>query len=148
MLLLLFLLLLWWWLQDTYGGFLDYQLSDDFVYYADLAFQHLGPYVKHWLTFSEPMSICQLGYGVGIYAPGVERGSYGQYRSGYLPTHCCSCCCCNLQRHSLHGWPAEACQGRNTRAPQGALICTLKLPCLTLTSCTTGPYRHPPPWFV
>lgn len=29
------------------------------------------------------MSICQLGYGVGIYAPGVERGSYGHYRCGH-----------------------------------------------------------------
>lgn len=70
-------------LQDTYGGFLDYQLSDDFAYYADIAFEHLGPYIKHWLTFNEPMSICQLGYGVGIYAPGVERGAYGHYRCGH-----------------------------------------------------------------
>lgn len=50
------------------------------MYYADIVFQHLGPYVRHWLTFSEPMSICNLGYGVGIYAPGVEQGTEGQYK--------------------------------------------------------------------
>jgi beta-glucosidase/6-phospho-beta-glucosidase/beta-galactosidase len=67
-------------LQDTYGGLLDQQLSEDFVYYADIVFQQLGPYVRHWLTFSDPMAICQLGYGVGIYAPGVEKGAVGHYR--------------------------------------------------------------------
>jgi beta-glucosidase/6-phospho-beta-glucosidase/beta-galactosidase len=50
------------------------------VYYADIVFQQLGPYVKHWLTFSDPMAICQLGYGIGIYAPGVEKGAMGHYR--------------------------------------------------------------------
>jgi beta-glucosidase/6-phospho-beta-glucosidase/beta-galactosidase len=67
-------------MQDTYGGFLEQQLSEDFVYYADIVFKHLGPYVQHWLTFSEPMSICQLGYGTGVYAPGVAKGAEGQYR--------------------------------------------------------------------
>lgn len=67
-------------LQDTYGGFLEQQFAEDFVYYADVVFQHLGPYVRHWLTFSEPMSICNLGYGVGIHAPGVDKGAEGQYK--------------------------------------------------------------------
>lgn len=66
--------------QDAYGGFLDQQLGEDFLYYADIVFEHLGPFVKHWLTFSEPMSICHLGYGVGAYAPGVAKGVQGQYR--------------------------------------------------------------------
>lgn len=70
-------------LQDTYGGFLDQQLSEDFLYYADIVFAQLGPYVKHWLTFSDPMAICQLGYGVGVYAPGVEKGAAGHYRCGH-----------------------------------------------------------------
>ena len=66
--------------QDLYGGFLDFQLAEDFANYADIVFQHLGPYVKHWLTFNEPMSICQLGYGVGVHAPGVRGASKAQYR--------------------------------------------------------------------
>eukprot|EP00882_Tetradesmus_deserticola_P016704 GHRQ01017859.1.p1 GENE.GHRQ01017859.1~~GHRQ01017859.1.p1 ORF type:complete len:286 (+),score=117.14 GHRQ01017859.1:118-975(+) len=70
-------------LQDIYGGFLDPQLSEDFVYYADVVFQQLGRYVRHWLTFSDPMATCQLGYGVGAYAPGVEKGAAGHYRCGH-----------------------------------------------------------------
>jgi hypothetical protein len=91
-----------------YGGFLDPQIAEDFVYYADTVFRELGHLVQHWITvggagrgfaggvgggpvrapgpdgakpesggssypkntpqipqFNEPMSICQLGYGIG-----------------------------------------------------------------------------------
>jgi beta-glucosidase len=70
-------------LQDAYGGFLDGQLADDYAYYADVVFGALGDLVGHWLTFSEPMSICQLGYGIGVFAPGVAGGARGQYRCGH-----------------------------------------------------------------
>jgi beta-glucosidase/6-phospho-beta-glucosidase/beta-galactosidase len=33
--------------------------------------------------FNEPMSICQLGYGIGVFAPGVEAGTTGQYKCGH-----------------------------------------------------------------
>ena len=29
------------------------------------------------------MSICQLGYGIGVFAPGVEAGTAGQYKCGH-----------------------------------------------------------------
>jgi beta-glucosidase len=71
-------------LQEAYGGFLDVQFADDFAHYADLVFGALQPLgVKHWITFSEPLSICQLGYGIGTAAPGVARGSAGQYLCGH-----------------------------------------------------------------
>jgi beta-glucosidase len=71
-------------LQDDYGGFLDPQFADDFVHYADVVFGALHPLgAKHWITFSEPMSICQLGYGIGAAAPGVAKGSAGQYLCGH-----------------------------------------------------------------
>eukprot|EP00877_Chromochloris_zofingiensis_P010272 jgi/Chrzof1/5499/Cz16g05160.t1 len=70
-------------LQDIYGGLMDQQFSEDFIYYADIVFEHLGPLVKHWLTFNEPMSICHLGYGIGIFAPGVEGGTQGHYKCGH-----------------------------------------------------------------
>jgi beta-glucosidase/6-phospho-beta-glucosidase/beta-galactosidase len=66
--------------QERYGGFLDTQLAEDYVYYADVVFGSLGHLVTHWLTFSEPMSICELGYGVGAFAPGMEQGAAGQYK--------------------------------------------------------------------
>ncbi len=46
--------------QDLYGGFINTQLSEDFAYYADIVFEHLGPYVQHWLTFN-----VSTGTGVG-----------------------------------------------------------------------------------
>jgi beta-glucosidase/6-phospho-beta-glucosidase/beta-galactosidase len=66
--------------QDLYQGFLDPQVAADFTNYADIAFREFGPYVKHWLTFNEPMSICQLGYGIGVHAPGHEGAAKAQYR--------------------------------------------------------------------
>lgn len=29
------------------------------------------------------MSICQLGYGIGVFAPGKEEGTAGQYKCGH-----------------------------------------------------------------
>jgi hypothetical protein len=29
------------------------------------------------------MSICQLGYGIGVFAPGVEGGAAGQFKCGH-----------------------------------------------------------------
>lgn len=33
-----------------YGGFLDAQFVEDYVYYADTVFQELGHLVRHWIT--------------------------------------------------------------------------------------------------
>lgn len=69
--------------QDSYGGFLDGQLAEDFLYYADVVFSSLGSLVQHWLTFSDPMAICGLGYGLGAGAPGMSHGAAGQYACGH-----------------------------------------------------------------
>ena len=57
-------------LQDRYGGFNNSALIEDFAYYARTGFRAFGDRVKHWITFNEPNSICRMGYGEGIYAPG------------------------------------------------------------------------------
>lgn len=51
--------------QDKYGGFNSSDLVDDFVYYADVVFKELGPLVKYWVTFNEPLVTCMLGYYLG-----------------------------------------------------------------------------------
>ena len=54
-------------LQDKYGGFMSPKLAADFAYYADAVFGALEPLgVKWFLTFNEPMSICNLGYNNGV----------------------------------------------------------------------------------
>lgn len=52
-------------LQDKYEGFNSSEVVQDFVYYADVVFQELGQYMKHWVTFNEPLVTCSLGYYVG-----------------------------------------------------------------------------------
>lgn len=62
------------WLQDKYGGFNSSQLVDDFVYYADTVFSHLGRFVQRWITFNEPLVTCDLGFKAGerpMVAPGL-----------------------------------------------------------------------------
>lgn len=53
------------WLQDKYGGFKSSLLVDDFVYYADTVFSHLGRFVHKWITFNEPLVTCDLGFKAG-----------------------------------------------------------------------------------
>jgi beta-glucosidase/6-phospho-beta-glucosidase/beta-galactosidase len=52
-------------LQDEYGGFNSSRLVDDFAYYADTVFSHLGRFVKTWITFNEPLVTCDLGFKAG-----------------------------------------------------------------------------------
>jgi beta-glucosidase len=75
-------------LQDAYGGFAaedPTRFAADFAAYADVAFSELsGPgLVDEWITFNEPISICSLGYGQGIFAPGVKGGKDGEHRCGH-----------------------------------------------------------------
>lgn len=34
-------------------------------------------------SFNEPLSICELGYSVGVFAPGIKGGPAGQYKCGH-----------------------------------------------------------------
>lgn len=34
-------------------------------------------------SFNEPLSICELGYSIGVFAPGVKGGPAGQYKCGH-----------------------------------------------------------------
>jgi len=75
-------------LQDSYGGFAaedPTRFAADFAAYAEVAFRELsGPgLVDAWITFNEPISICSLGYGSGIFAPGSKGGVQGEHRCGH-----------------------------------------------------------------
>lgn len=72
-------------LHEKHKGFLaeGTAFQDAFVYYADVLFRELGPLVKLWMTFNEPLSICELGYSAGVFAPGIKDGPAGQYKCGH-----------------------------------------------------------------
>lgn len=57
-------------LHDVYGGWLSSSIIDDFAVYADTCFKLFGDRVKYWITFNEPNIFVQMGYDLGIFAPG------------------------------------------------------------------------------
>ncbi|KAF8062721.1 hypothetical protein HT031_004051 [Scenedesmus sp. PABB004] len=95
-------------LQDAYGGFTSPRIIDDFAYYADTAFRLFGHRVKRWLTFVEPFVICNMQYGNGQLAPGVDYGDAGRYACGH-----------NLLR--AHAAAAGAYVARHRAAQRGGL---------------------------
>eukprot|EP00882_Tetradesmus_deserticola_P023894 GHRQ01026061.1.p1 GENE.GHRQ01026061.1~~GHRQ01026061.1.p1 ORF type:complete len:174 (-),score=34.51 GHRQ01026061.1:299-820(-) len=70
-------------LQDKYGGFLSSKVQDDFLYYADTLFKHLGDIVDQWMTFNEVISICELGYQLDVFAPQANKGLGAKYTCGH-----------------------------------------------------------------
>lgn len=42
-------------LQNSYGGWLDNQIVDDFVAYAQVVFERYGNKVPRWFTVNEPI---------------------------------------------------------------------------------------------
>jgi len=58
-------------LYDRYGGFLNKEeYVADYVHFAKVMFQAMGPKVKYWITYNEPWCSSILGYGIGVFAPG------------------------------------------------------------------------------
>jgi beta-glucosidase len=54
----------------TNGGWINSSIVDYYLAYADAVFDAFNQDVKLWLTFNEPWTFCQLGYGDGTHAPG------------------------------------------------------------------------------
>ncbi|XP_063932811.1 myrosinase 1-like isoform X1 [Zophobas morio] len=59
-------------LHENVGGWLNETIVDIFANYARLAFDLFGDRVKYWVTFNEPLSICQQGYETGGKAPAIS----------------------------------------------------------------------------
>ncbi len=57
-------------LQDR-GGWLNRDITRAFARYAEVVAQHFKGRVHTYMTLNEPQCIAQLGYGVGVHAPGL-----------------------------------------------------------------------------
>ncbi len=69
-------------LQDE-GGWPQRSTAEAFVEYADVVSRHLGDRVKHWVTHNEPSVIANLGYLMGIHAPGVKDELHAAMRTSH-----------------------------------------------------------------
>jgi beta-glucosidase len=59
-------------LQDRVGGWESRETSEAFGHYAGYVAQHLSDRVKHFFTINEFGAFMELGYGIGIHAPGLK----------------------------------------------------------------------------
>ncbi|KAI7754034.1 hypothetical protein M8C21_029146 [Ambrosia artemisiifolia] len=56
-------------LEERYGSWLDPQMQDDFVHFAETCFKSFGDRVKYWVTINEPNLVSEMGYERGDYPP-------------------------------------------------------------------------------
>lgn len=68
-------------LQDL-GGWPNRDVTDWYAEYADRMFNRLGDRVSLWSTFNEPWVVAALGYGQGIFAPGLADATQ-QYQTAH-----------------------------------------------------------------
>lgn len=68
-------------LQDL-GGWNHRDSADWFADYARLMFERLGDRVAFWATHNEPWVVAALGYGQGVFAPGIADASQ-QYQTAH-----------------------------------------------------------------
>lgn len=57
-------------LEDRYGGWLNRQIVEDFVHYADVCFMAFGDLVETWIILNEPNIFTSLGYQLALHPPG------------------------------------------------------------------------------
>ena len=69
-------------LQDKYGGWEGRETSEAFANYAGYAAEKLSDRVKHFFTINEFGAFVELGYNIGIHAPGIKLppGRFNQTR--------------------------------------------------------------------
>lgn len=65
-------------LQEA-GGWLNEGIVEHFAEFARLLFKNYGSRVKQWTTFNEAWVICVVGYGFGMFAPGIREMSESPY---------------------------------------------------------------------
>ncbi|CAH1957668.1 unnamed protein product [Acanthoscelides obtectus] len=66
-------------LQDDFGGWLSPKVADLFAEYARLCYELFGDEIRWWITINEPKQVCEAGYGVGVFAPGIFKPGEGNY---------------------------------------------------------------------
>ncbi|KAI7733362.1 hypothetical protein M8C21_015695 [Ambrosia artemisiifolia] len=69
-------------LEEKYGSWLDPQMQDDFVHFAETCFKSFGDRVKYWVTINEPNLVAEFAYEKGVYPPGRCSQPFGNCLAG------------------------------------------------------------------
>ncbi|KAJ0694924.1 putative beta-glucosidase [Helianthus annuus] len=69
-------------LEEKYGAWLDPQMQDDFVHFAEICFKSFGDRVKYWVTINEPNLVSEMAYERGDYPPNRCSQPFGNCIAG------------------------------------------------------------------
>ncbi|KAJ9563257.1 hypothetical protein OSB04_008417 [Centaurea solstitialis] len=69
-------------LQQRYGSWLDPQMQEDFVLFAETCFKSFGDRVKYWVTINEPNAFVEMAYELGVYPPAHCSQPFGNCLAG------------------------------------------------------------------
>jgi len=64
------------------GGWLNYETAEAFAAYAKVCFEAFGDRVKNYVTLNESWCSAVLGYGLGVFAPGIADSEM-PYQAGH-----------------------------------------------------------------
>lgn len=70
-----------WWQMEK-GGWLDYEITNRFAFYAKTAVNLFGDIVEHWVTFNEPIVHVECSYLYGYHYP-AEVSFKDAIKAGY-----------------------------------------------------------------
>ncbi|KAI3769250.1 hypothetical protein L6452_00351 [Arctium lappa] len=69
-------------LERKYGSWLDPQMQEDFVLFAETCFKSFGDRVKYWITINEPNLAAEMSYERGTYPPAHCSQPFGNCLAG------------------------------------------------------------------
>ncbi|KAJ0774273.1 putative beta-glucosidase [Helianthus annuus] len=69
-------------LEDIYGSWLNPEMQEEFIYFADACFKSFGDRVKYWITINEPLLLAEMAYELGVFPPFRCSGPFGNCLDG------------------------------------------------------------------
>ena len=63
------------------GGWRNKETVRQFAAFANICFESFGDWVKHWITFNEPVYFLRFGYITGAHPPGLKNDQKGFFEA-------------------------------------------------------------------